>query len=147
MPNYQNGKIYCIRSHQTDKVYVGSTTVLLSARMAKHRWACKTNYKNPMSQHIIKYGDAYIELIKLYPCSCRSELEREEGKYIREMNCVNKVIAGRTIAEYYEDNKEKMCAKVECPHCKLIVGHTYLKRHQKYYCHPQKRENECNQTI
>ena len=37
MPNYQNGKIYCIRSHQTDNIYIGSTTQKLCVRMAEHK--------------------------------------------------------------------------------------------------------------
>jgi hypothetical protein len=37
MPNYENGKVYAIRSHQTDEVYIGSTVERLSARMSKHR--------------------------------------------------------------------------------------------------------------
>lgn len=39
--NYKNGKIYSIRSHQTNKVYYGSTAQLLCKRIAAHR----ANYK------------------------------------------------------------------------------------------------------
>ena len=31
-----------------------------------------------------------------------------EGYYIKNNDCVNKNIAGRTIKEWYEDNKEKL---------------------------------------
>ena len=115
MKDYSKGKIYCIRSFQTDKVYVGSTIQELSMRMVGHR----ANYKKYLngkyhyvsSFEIIQYGDCYIELIKLYPCSCRSELEREEGQYIRNIDCVNKQIAGRTSKEYYKDEKKNFCYK------------------------------------
>ena len=110
MPNYANGKLYTIRSHQTAKVYVGSTTQALSVRMGGHRLDFK-NYtkggtKYVTSFELLKYDDAYIELIELYPCNSKTELGRGEGIHIRQMDCVNKYIAGRTRAEYREDNKE-----------------------------------------
>jgi len=113
MKDYSKGKIYCIRSFQTDKVYIGSTIQTLAQRLAKHR----TNYKLYLngkkksitrSVELLKYDDYYIELIKLYPCSCREELVAEEGKYIRKWDCVNKVIPGRTQEDYYIDNKEQI---------------------------------------
>ena len=110
MPNYLNGKLYTIRSHQTDKVYVGSTTQDLSVRMAGHRADFKRYNKGlhnyVSSFELLKYDDAYIELIELYPCNSKTELGRCEGIHIRKMNCVNKYIAGRTTVEYYQDNKE-----------------------------------------
>jgi hypothetical protein len=36
------------------------------------------------------------------------ELDKREGEHIRNNNCINKYIAGRTMKEYYEDNKEKI---------------------------------------
>lgn len=111
MPDYSKGKIYCIRSFQTDDIYIGSTTQTLAQRLGKHR----TNYKLYLKgkQHyyssfeLLKYDDYYIELITLYPCSCKAELEAEEGKYIRELNCVNKRIEGRTDKQYRNDNIDK----------------------------------------
>jgi len=112
MPNYQLGKIYCIRSDKTDDIYLGSTAQpYLSQRFSKH----KSDYrgylegKSPYltSFEIIQYGDAYIELICDYPCNSKADLNREEGKYQREMKCVNKIMAGRTSKEYRDDNKEK----------------------------------------
>ena len=68
-PNYNDSKIYAIRSHQTNDVYIGSTVERLSARMSKHRYDYKKfsagegmNYVS--SYEILKYPDAYIELIK-----------------------------------------------------------------------------------
>ncbi len=100
MPNFQNGKIYSIRSHQTDKIYIGSTTQSLAVRFGGHkRQACS-------SREILLFDDAYIELIENYPCADKNELHRREGEIIRTTECVNKQIAGRTQAEYREDNKE-----------------------------------------
>ena len=111
--DYQNGKIYCVRSYKTDLVYVGSTCQPLYKRLNEH----KTNYKTYLktgktmyaSYKIYELDDApYIELIKKYPCSCLDELRREEGKFIRSIECANKNVAGRTKKEYREDNKEKI---------------------------------------
>jgi hypothetical protein len=110
MPNYQNGKIYSLRSHQTDDIYIGSTTLSLSLRKAGHRNHYKRHldgeYHFVTSFNITKFDDCYIELIENYPCNSRNELEKREGELIREMDCINKYIAGRTIKEYREANKE-----------------------------------------
>ena len=113
--NYQNGKIYSIRTHQTDIVYIGSTTQELSVRMAGHR----RNYRSHLrgkgngssSIEILKYEDSYIELIEKCPCVDKSELHRKEGEIIRLTdNAVNKRVAGRNIKEYRFDNKEVIAA-------------------------------------
>ena len=115
MPNYQNGKIYSLRSHQTDDIYIGSTTRSLAVRKAGHRNNYKRylngNYSFVTSFNIIKFDDCYIELIENYSCNSKNELERREGELIREMECVNKFVAGRTPKEYYEANKEKLNEK------------------------------------
>jgi len=95
------GYIYIIRSKQTDKVYVGSTELTLNKRFNKHKT------QNCTSREILKYSDATIELLELIDCENREQLERREGEYIRQYNCVNKKIAGRTDKEYREENKEK----------------------------------------
>ncbi len=111
MVNYGNGKIYIIRSHQTDDVYYGSTTKeYLSQRIDKHRSSYK-RWKNGKHHYvtayeILKYDDAYIELVELYPCNSRDELTSREGSYIRNNDCVNKVVPGRTEKEFREDNRE-----------------------------------------
>lgn len=102
MPNYQNAKIYKLWSPEGDDIYIGSTTTLLSARKAKHKYGegCKSK--------IIfdKYTDVRIELLECYPCDNKEELTKKEGEYIRNNNCINKQIPLRTQKEHYEDNKE-----------------------------------------
>lgn len=116
MPNYQNGKIYCIRSHQTDKVYVGSTTVSLSRRMSNHRADYKLKKKggkirNKTSFELLELGDAYIELVENFPCNSKEELEKREGFYIRKENCVNKQIAGGCNTEEKNQNRKNTLKK------------------------------------
>jgi hypothetical protein len=106
--NYQNGKIYSIRSRsRPDLVYVGSTTQPLSKRFGEH----KKPSNILTSQRVIEIGDAYIELIENYPCFGKEELNRREGQIMRTMDCVNRCIAGRTSAEYNQDNKEQITSR------------------------------------
>ena len=109
---YDNGKIYVLRSNQTDNIYIGSTTQPLYKRIHQHkkdfnRWKNeKRNYVT--SFELMKYDDTYIELLELCPCDSKIELCRREGQLQREMNCVNKEIAGRTQKEWCDDNKDKI---------------------------------------
>ena len=111
MPNYQNGKIYCLRSHQTDKIYIGSTTLKLCTRMAKHRCNYRKSIDGTSSKDMLCYDDCYIELLELYPCNSKIELRKKEGEYIRKMDCINKNIPCRTKKEWYNDNKERLLLK------------------------------------
>lgn len=114
MPDYKNGKIYAIKSKETDKIYIGSTCSSLKNRMCSH----KSNWKKingggivrtGTSCEILKYSDAFIELIEEFPCNSKKELLDREGEIIKNTpNCVNTQIQGRTMAQYREDNKEKL---------------------------------------
>src|SRR6056300_719906 len=102
--DYSTGKIYKIISSTSNYVYIGSTTNTLSTRFSIH----KSQYKLGKNKGLNIMFDnnnidnCYIELIKNYPCSCRNELEREEGIEIRKINndtstkeiCLNYNIAG-----------------------------------------------------
>ena len=120
MTNYNNGKIYKIESPLGDMVYYGSTTKqYLSQRMTKHR----TDYNKWLSgKDTRKYSsfdlfDAYaienckIILVENYPCESKDELRAQEAHYIKNFECVNKNIPGRTRKQWCEDNKDKMLEK------------------------------------
>jgi len=112
---YQNGKIYCIWSYETDEIYIGSTYKELGNRFMKH----KNKYKrflngighNRLSFEILKYGDAEIGIIEEYPCNTKQELLRREGELQKQIKCVNKKIAGRTQKEWAKENKETIAEK------------------------------------
>jgi hypothetical protein len=111
MPDYKNAKLYAIRSHQTEKIYIGSTCNALNVRMAQHR-ACHRSSQQVSSYNLLEYSDAYIELLEVFPCKTKEELNKREGELIRShFHAVNKAVAGRTRKEsnraYYEANKEK----------------------------------------
>ena len=112
MSKYQNGKIYKIVDIGYNKCYIGSTTENLSQRMARHRSQSKKRNGNHFRVCSFDVFDEYgvenckIELIENFSCNTKEELMRREGEYIKNLNCVNKIIAGRTKKEHYEDNKE-----------------------------------------
>jgi hypothetical protein len=108
MPNYQNAKIYKLWSPEGDDIYIGSTTQKLCDRKAGHNGDFKNNKKCSSAILYNKYNDIRIELLECCPCDNKEELKKKEGEYIRNNECVNRCIAGRTKKEYNEDNKEKI---------------------------------------
>jgi len=109
------GRVYSIRSHQSTDIYIGSTTQPLSKRMANHRTGYK-RYLNKTQDYIssfeiLKYGDAYVELIYEGEFESKEEMRKREGQEIRNTVCVNRFIAGRTQQEYQQDNKEKIAGR------------------------------------
>lgn len=136
---YQNGKIYAIRSHETDEIYIGSTTQTLSRRMTDHRkfmkrWKDgKCNYTS--SFKILEYQTCYIELLENYPCNNKEELFKKEGEYIRKMECVNKRIEGRTPKQHYQDNKDEILERQKQYYLDNIDK---IKEQKKQYRHDNK---------
>ncbi len=102
--DYQKGKIYKIESHLGDKIYVGATTKeYLSQRMTTHRKGY-IQWKNGKFQNISsfqlfeEYGieNCQIVLLEICPCNSKDELNAREAHHIRNLQCVNKLIPGRT---------------------------------------------------
>ena len=111
--SYKNGKIYTIKSNLTDKIYIGSTASPLTTRFSLHKsnnkqFIAGTDKKYCSSFEILNFGDSYIELLEHYPCENKNQLVKREGQLIRTNECVNKYIAGRTRAEWRQDNKQKI---------------------------------------
>ena len=114
--DYANGRIYKIEpicEHDENEVYYGSTCQLLCKRMDSHRrdykgWLNNKCDKTSSYDLFEKYGieNCKIYLVELYPCDTKEELLAREGYYIKNNKCVNKIVAGRTQKQYYEDNKE-----------------------------------------
>ena len=138
--DYKNGKIYCIRNHINDKIYVGSTCQSLSKRMAYHRQDCmKSNRYNTLIYKMMSdlgRDNFYIELIEEYPCENPNQLTRREGELMRELKAsLNQVIAGRTIEEYRVECADKI------KQTKAISDKKYaeknkerIKEYQNNYC-------------
>ena len=104
MVNYRNGKIYKIENNENDLIYFGSTTQPLYKRMRKHRERrnCKCHSMG------VDISECKIVLVENFPCNNKEELTAREAYYIRNFPCVNKVIPGRTLKEWYEENRDKL---------------------------------------
>ena len=145
---YRNGKIYIIRSDQTDDIYIGSTIKSLEKRLRTHEIDFKAfnngTYHYVTSFELLKNDNYYIELLERYPCDSEQELRRREGHFHKTVDCVNKYIAGRTRAEYYQNNKAKIQEhrkeKHICP-CGGQFTTAHKARHFKTIKHQQYEQN------
>ena len=121
MVNYSNGKIYKIEpvsGGEEGDVYIGSTTQPLSKRMVCHRshykqWKEGTRGKTNSFELFDKYGveSCQITLLETVESNSKEELLAKERYYIKSLDCVNKIVAGRTKPEYYIENKEQISKK------------------------------------
>ena len=150
-PRYANGKIYCICSSATPKIYIGSTKGSLETRLRDHvisKKVCK-------SLEVIKCGNYDITRVCLFSCKNRTELEIEEGRWIREFResgyeVVNERMPGmiamagswteykklynvshsEEVSDYntkYKENEQKYT----CECCSKTFNKADLKRHHK----------------
>jgi hypothetical protein len=127
---YQQGQIYKIVDNAYTKTYYGSTTSRLSARMAQHRSQYNAfkngkRYKYMCFDLFDEFGfeNCKIELVELYPCNSKNELEQREGYYIQNNTCSNKNITGRT-----NEKKEQ----VNCQLCnKQFSSVSNLNKHRR----------------
>ena len=141
----QTGYIYSIRSYQTELIYIGSTFGPLRQRLFQHKYNFKQfnlqKFCYISSYEIIKYNDAYVELVETYENVNKMELRRFEGQHIRQNKCVNKLIAGQTKKEHYETNKDKISENM-----KEYYEINKNKILEKYLCACNKSLNKCNKS-
>lgn len=115
---YLKSKIYKITDIGYNECYYGSTVQSLSKRMGQHREKYH-KYKKGEYHYITsfnlfdKYGleNCKIELVENYECKSKEELQQREAFWIKNNECVNKIIPGRTYKEWVEDNKEEIKEK------------------------------------
>jgi hypothetical protein len=122
--DYKKGKIYKIECQETNRVYVGSTCQPTVAARLKGHVKCNKQYKQGSggcvsSYSILDTGNYRCTLICNFPCESKDELTAHEATWIRKYQndcdyvCVNKCIPGRTLTQYYKDNKESIYQKVK----------------------------------
>jgi hypothetical protein len=108
------GRVYVIKSKQTTDIYFGSTIQSEYERMREHNKDYKkyvvTQKKYISSFEIIKFGDAYMEMLEEHEEDTKEELiatlKAREGNYIQTVTCVNRYVPARTHKQWAEDNKE-----------------------------------------
>lgn len=99
MKIYEVGYIYKIVNDVDDKIYIGSTTSSLSARMYRHRSDaknCKMN-KLKLYNHMREIGIEHfkIELVEEIKNCVRNQLRILEDKYIKLLDTVKNGLNGR----------------------------------------------------
>jgi hypothetical protein len=155
MPEYSLGKIYKIYSPGNPSLtYVGSTIQPLSVRFGGHKREYKRYKKGKCnyttSFKIFDESDDYkIELIENVPCDSKEQLLRAEGKYIKEMNCVNKRKSWRSEEDnkkyqrqyhrqYNQLQKEKIKERINKPYtcvCGRMINSKEKPRHSRTKIH------------
>ena len=126
MNKYENSKIYKIQCNKTGLMYIGSTTQkYLSSRLQQHIQYYK-NYLNGSNKkssnfQILENNDYYIEIIESISCNDKYELEKKEREYIQILDCVNKNIPTRSIAEWRHDNKD-LIQQLNKKHHNIIIN-------------------------
>ena len=127
MNEYKHGKIYIIICLFTGEIYIGSTKeeslkerikLHTSLRRTYTQWVANgkrgEKVSNITSFSLIARGMWTYFCLENYPCNSKKELQLREGHHIRLCKkkygalCVNKVIPGRTDAEWKKDNPESI---------------------------------------
>ena len=71
----------------------------------------RSGYKLHKAMNEIGIEKFKIELVELFPCTCRIELTAREGHFIRQFDTINKGynqnVAGRTYKQYNDEHKEQ----------------------------------------
>ena len=131
------GKIYIIKCSVNNLLYVGSTIRELDVRMKQHmRDMYKyTNFKLYKAMDQFKPNNFYIDILEEFEYENIKDLRKQEGKYIKIIKPeLNKHIAGRTIKEYNDDNKEPLKLYRKLYYRKYRENNKeYLKQYRKDY--------------
>ena len=115
--NYKNALIYkiCCNDPNITDIYIGSTTNFYQRKRA-HKCNCNNSNSRGYNLHVYKFirdnggwENWRMLLLEFYECNNKLELFRREGELIRELKpTLNKFIAGQTLKEYREKNKDKL---------------------------------------
>ena len=136
------GKIYIIKNSINNLLYVGSTIRELDVRMKQHmRDMYKyTNFKLYKAMDQFKPNNFYIDILEEFEYENIKDLRKQEGKYIKIIKPeLNKNIAGRTIKEYNDDNKEPLKLYRKLYYRKYRENNKeYLKQYRKDYYNNKK---------
>ena len=110
------GYIYKLVSNFTDNIYIGSTTKkYLSERLASHKYDYNKWIKNKInyisSFELFKLGDVIIECLEIIKYDDKQTLWMAEGKWQKQLKCINLVICGRTRKEHSKDKSIQLAKK------------------------------------
>jgi hypothetical protein len=125
------GRIYIIRSPNTEMVYVGHTIQTLKIRFSVHKSTWKTKTGSCTSFLVLEKGDAYIELIEEVLVESERELDMIEQKWINQTpNTVNMNRTYLTDEERLQQHRES--------------SRRYAREHKEKYAEAYKKYREAN---
>ena len=136
------GYIYVVKCRVNQLMYVGSTIRELNIRMKQHLKDMYkfTNLKLYKAMTEFKPDNFYINLIEEFEYNDIKQLRKREGVYIKIIKPeLNKNVAGRTIKEYNEDNKQQLRLYRKLYYRTYRELHKeHLKEYRKNYYHNKK---------
>jgi len=129
-------KIYkLVNDQMPDKIYYGKTRRKLERRLNAHK-----NTKTCSSRILFEYGN--VEIILIDECNTPEEAKQRERWWIEKNKCINRIIPGRTIKEWYEANKEKMKERYEANKEKIKEHYEANKEKRKEYYEANKEKKK-----
>jgi len=140
MKDYSKTIIYKIVCNITGEVYYGHTVQGLETRQRIH----EAPSNRCTSRQIIDRGDWQMIEIEKYPCANKKEAHVREGWWIKNNECVNKYVAGRTVEEYRQtpEYQEKVRIYKEANKDKMAEYHrNYEKIHKEQISAYKKKHN------
>jgi hypothetical protein len=148
---YSHSKIYKICNYVSKDIYVGSTTLRLSARFSLHRKnARNTRKKSKLYRTMREIGiDKFsIFLIEEVKCKNRDELDKIEEQYRIKLNatlnknkCYCELKGNDYAKKYNQENKEKLEKKSICHICRGKFSHANKSIHERSLKHHRAMEN------
>lgn len=114
--DHQRGKIYKLVNTENQMLYIGSTASTLVKRLYEHKSSAKTGTSTSniyTSMRLIGIEKFSIILIKLFPCTCKAELDAEEYRLTNEYpknELYNSMFNGAPTLEVIEKIKESIKA-------------------------------------
>ena len=142
MEEMKTGRIYALKSFQTDKIYIGSTIQKMYTGGSKHQGDYKIYLQDSLkisyisSFEIVKFADCYVEIIKEVICTHDQLLALENEEILKCANCVNMVNPRRRTPEekllyqnaLYQKRKDIINEKFNCE-----CGGKYTALHKKLH--------------
>lgn len=140
MKDYSKTIMYKIVCNITGEVYYGHTVKTLAQRLSTH----KAQSNRCTSKEIIDRGDWEMIEVEKYPCANKKQAHAREGFWIRNNECVNKCIPGRTAEEYRQtpEYQEKIRIWKEANKDKMAEYHrNYEEIHKEQISAYKKKHN------
>jgi hypothetical protein len=136
MPEYNNSKIYAIKSTQANKYYIGATTKRLCQRIAQHKQNYNKFVQNladyDSSFDILQFSDAQIQLLESFECKNKDELNAKLQTYMSSYkdHIVNKPKEKKLKPKVIRKKKEEK--KIEEIKNEVIISNTEIQTDSEY---------------